>query len=202
MSKAVKVKKSGALWMPLLTRDQMFDILTISGDGRRVCERILSFCEPVSHWPEDSSCFSEMRIIKGVLSFEPAVYIPEPAYRQFIFLNEDLKKEMRHGLEITSGYQAIGFRLIVFLAYFYDEEWDFQATIKKIVLPGKSQHADFKKPALDFRVEGGNGICFADSDQFEWLRENAERYGFAIPYDYNNKEGISFSPWHWRYVGN
>ena len=31
---------------------------------------------------------------------------------------------------------------------------------------------------------------------------NARRYGFEQSFPYGNKQGVSFEPWHWRYVGS
>lgn len=44
---------------------------------------------------------------------------------------------------------------------------------------------------------------FADSKEFEWLQKNAHKYGFILRYP-SGKEavtGITYEPWHWRYVG-
>lgn len=44
---------------------------------------------------------------------------------------------------------------------------------------------------------------FADTAAFRWLCENAEQYGFILRYpkEAESVTGITYEPWHWRYVG-
>ena len=43
---------------------------------------------------------------------------------------------------------------------------------------------------------------FEDSQAFQWLIQNASRFGFELSYPRENKYGISYEPWHWFYKGN
>ena len=53
--------------------------------------------------------------------------------------------------------------------------------------------------AVDFK------LCedFEETKEYEWLRENAHRFGFVIRYPREKEEvtGYRFEPWHLRYVG-
>ncbi len=44
---------------------------------------------------------------------------------------------------------------------------------------------------------------FADSPEFIWLSQNANRYGFVMSYppDKEDVTGYEYEPWHYRYVG-
>jgi len=44
---------------------------------------------------------------------------------------------------------------------------------------------------------------FESTKEFEWMTENAHRYGFILRYpsEYRDVHGFIFEPWHWRYVG-
>lgn len=44
-------------------------------------------------------------------------------------------------------------------------------------------------------------IAFAQSPAYEWLTANAAEFGFELSFPEGNPQGISFEPWHWRYVG-
>ena len=46
-------------------------------------------------------------------------------------------------------------------------------------------------------------VSFADDPAFEWLSDNSWKFGFVLRYPANKTEetGVSFEPWHWRYVG-
>jgi D-alanyl-D-alanine carboxypeptidase len=42
---------------------------------------------------------------------------------------------------------------------------------------------------------------FEETLAFQWLRQNAARFGFELSYPRNNARGINYEPWHWRFVG-
>lgn len=65
---------------------------------------------------------------------------------------------------------------------------------------GYSEHQlgttiDFTTPSL-----GGGLSGFQNTDAYEWLLENAYKYGFALSYPEDNDHYI-YEPWHWRFVG-
>lgn len=67
-----------------------------------------------------------------------------------------------------------------------------------IMPPGSSEHN------LGFCMDI---VCveewFEDTDEFKWLTEHADDYGFILRYP-ADKEDITkviYEPWHWRYVG-
>jgi LAS superfamily LD-carboxypeptidase LdcB len=66
---------------------------------------------------------------------------------------------------------------------------------------GYSEHqlgttADFTTPA----VGGGLVTSFEQTAAFEWLDENAYKYGFVLSYPKGNAYYV-YEPWHWRFVG-
>ncbi len=65
---------------------------------------------------------------------------------------------------------------------------------------GYSEHqlgttVDFTTPTL-----GDTLIGFQNTPEYEWLTENAYRYGFTLSYPPNNSY-YQYEPWHWRFVG-
>ncbi|MBC6404653.1 MAG: M15 family metallopeptidase [Rhodospirillales bacterium] len=69
--------------------------------------------------------------------------------------------------------------------------------------PGHSEHATGY--AVDF-ADGRNRkcdfeICFGGTEASLWLAENAATFGFELSFPEDNAQGISFEPWHWRFVG-
>ncbi len=70
--------------------------------------------------------------------------------------------------------------------------------------PGYSEHhtgyaidiGDGNAPATNVEVE------FADTAAFRWLEENALKYSFELSFTPDNKQGVSYEPWHWRFVGD
>lgn len=47
---------------------------------------------------------------------------------------------------------------------------------------------------------GGTFVSFAQTEAYEWLLDNAYKYGFTLSYPEGNSFYI-FEPWHWRFVG-
>ncbi|MCH8871748.1 M15 family metallopeptidase, partial [candidate division KSB1 bacterium] len=55
---------------------------------------------------------------------------------------------------------------------------------------------------IDFTTRnlGGGLSGFNDTEAYQWLLDNAYRYGFVLSYPEGNAYYI-FEPWHWRFVG-
>ena len=55
---------------------------------------------------------------------------------------------------------------------------------------------------VDFTTKGlGGGLSgFDTTPAYEWLKENAHKYGFTLSYPSGNAYYV-FEPWHWRFVG-
>jgi D-Ala-D-Ala carboxypeptidase. Metallo peptidase. MEROPS family M15B len=45
-------------------------------------------------------------------------------------------------------------------------------------------------------------LAFAETRAYQWLTENAKKFGFEMSFPENNPQGVSYEPWHWRYVGS
>lgn len=65
---------------------------------------------------------------------------------------------------------------------------------------GYSEHqlgttVDFATPRTAATFSG-----FDDTEEYQWLLENAYKYGFALSYPEENGY-YQFEPWHWRFVG-
>ena len=43
---------------------------------------------------------------------------------------------------------------------------------------------------------------FDTTTAFKWLQANAARYSFEMSFPKGNLQGVSYEPWHWRYVGD
>lgn len=54
--------------------------------------------------------------------------------------------------------------------------------------------------AVDFNYVNN---AFEDTKEFKWLEEHAQEYGFILRYPKDKEQitGVSYEPWHWRYVG-
>ncbi|MEN9221920.1 MAG: D-alanyl-D-alanine carboxypeptidase family protein [Thermostichus sp. BF3_bins_97] len=43
---------------------------------------------------------------------------------------------------------------------------------------------------------------FESTPAFRWLESNAARFGFELSFPRGNPQGVSYEPWHWRFVGD
>lgn len=68
-----------------------------------------------------------------------------------------------------------------------------------VALPGFSEH----QTGLAFDIGSRNSNIFAESLEYEWMQENAYKYGFIqrFPAKYEAITGFRAEPWHYRYVG-
>lgn len=70
--------------------------------------------------------------------------------------------------------------------------------------PGYSEHhtgyavdvGDWNTPATDLSPN------FEKTAAFQWLTANAARFNFEISFPAGNAQGVSYEPWHWRFVGD
>lgn len=70
--------------------------------------------------------------------------------------------------------------------------------------PGHSEHhtgyavdlADGSFPKQDITYE------FEKSKAYQWLTIHAKEFGFEISFPANNIQGVSYEPWHWRFIGS
>ncbi len=65
---------------------------------------------------------------------------------------------------------------------------------------GYSEHQLGTTVDLTTDEVGGTFPSFADTEAYEWLLDNAYKYGFVLSYPEGNSFYV-FEPWHWRFVG-
>lgn len=106
---------------------------------------------------------------------------------------------------VVSGYRSYDEQRVLleekFLAYRgegYNKSRAKELALQWVALPGTSEHqlgiaVDINP---DYSVSDGEGV-------YEWLRDNAHKYGFIKRYPENKSHitGINNEPWHYRYVG-
>ena len=70
--------------------------------------------------------------------------------------------------------------------------------------PGYSEHhTGYAIDIGDARMpESHLKVSFEKTIGFQWLKENASNYGFELSFPKDNPQGISYEPWHWRFVGD
>lgn len=79
-----------------------------------------------------------------------------------------------------------------------------EAAAKLSAPPGYSEHhtgfaidlTDGRFPKQDITYE------FVNTEAYRWLTRHAKEYGFEMSFPENNSQGVSYEPWHWRFVNS
>ncbi|MBQ8028492.1 MAG: M15 family metallopeptidase [Clostridia bacterium] len=75
---------------------------------------------------------------------------------------------------------------------------------KYVQKPGSSEH--HTGLAVDLALyysENGTSEDFLGTGEYSWFKNNCHKFGFILRYEADKEDitGISFEPWHFRYVG-
>ncbi len=131
-------------------------------------------------------------------------YLPKPAFKAYKELNGAIYKDTGKKLLVGSGYRSPAYQTTTFLWHLRFHKFNFRKTVKRVAAPGYSEHGYPKGQAIDFLTQDGipglhNPERFAKTEEYQWLMENAHKFGFHLSYPRNNKIGIVFEPWHWQF---
>ena len=138
--------------------------------------------------PEDLVNLYEMRHSFRLSGSE--IYLSREAYEPMQQMFAAAEAENVNGFIVTSGYRS------------YERQAEIYAESEPgyAQKPGASEH----QTGLAFDVTAINdGSGFETTEQYAWIRVNAHKYGFIQRYPSNKSHitGISYEPWHYRYVG-
>ena len=117
------------------------------------------------------------------------IYLTRETYEAAEKMFHAAETQNVNGFIITSGYRS----------YQRQSEVYAESEPGKAQQPGASEH----QTGLAFDVTTETNSGFESTPQYAWLSANAHEYGFIQRYPANksNITGISYEPWHYRYVG-
>ncbi len=117
------------------------------------------------------------------------IYLTRQTYEAMERMFHAAEAADMNGYIVTSGYRSYQRQVEVYA----------QSEPGKAQQPGASEHQTGL--AFDVTVETGDG--FENTPQYGWLMQHAHEYGFIQRYPANKADitGISYEPWHYRYVG-
>lgn len=117
------------------------------------------------------------------------IYLTRETYEAMERMFAAAEADDVNGFIVTSGYR----------------DYNRQAEIYAESEPGKAQEpgASEHQTGLAFDVTAENNGGFETTEQYAWLCAHAHEYGFIQRYPANKADetGISYEPWHYRYVG-
>ncbi len=144
-------------------------------------------------------------------NFIPSDLVPiDPKYA-----NEGklVREEVKIWFEkLSNDAKNLGYKIIAISAFrdfnYQEQLYNYYAETKGqkeadliSARPGHSEH----QTGLAVDVEGSNNNYneFDKSIEFEWMKNNAHKYGFILRYPKNKEKitGFKYEPWHYRYVG-
>ncbi len=105
--------------------------------------------------------------------------------------------EQGYSLLINSSYRSYEDQQNIF--DLYERTYGTAYAENYVSRPGYSEH----QTGLAVDVASGNGNVFKNTKEFEWMLENAYKYGFILRYPKEKEEvtGYHYEAWHYRYVG-
>ena len=138
--------------------------------------------------PEGLVNLYEMRHSFRLASSE--IYLTRETYEAAERMFHAAEEQGMNGFYITSGYRS----------YQRQAEVYAESEPGKAQEPGASEHQTGL--AFDVTAESSSGN-FESTEQYGWLMQHAHEYGFIQRYPANKSDitGISYEPWHYRYVG-
>ena len=112
---------------------------------------------------------------------------------------ENIYPVVREGYRTKEDQQAIlDERIQRYMEEGFSQRRAEKAAREYVALPGMSEH--HLGSAVDINADTSMST---NQDVYEWLAKNAYKYGFILRFPEGKEEitGISYEPWHYRYVG-
>ena len=153
----------------------------------------------LGHLPYQEASFSELKPITS----DGRLKLRAKAAEKFLEMQSNARAS---GVVLVpiSGFRPISQQEYLF---FEIKEQRAQPASKRAQVsapPGYSEHH------TGYAVDIGDGRApathlspsFDKTAAYRWLAKNAAKYSFELSFTPNNLQGISYEPWHWRYVGD
>ncbi|MEB3189566.1 MAG: D-alanyl-D-alanine carboxypeptidase family protein [Snowella sp.] len=152
----------------------------------------------LGHYPFPES--SQKRLVKVGEYYGRSESLDIEAANAFKKMQADAQAQ---GVQLTiiSGFRSISSQEALFQKQI-QRKGGVQAAARFSAPPGYSEHhtgyaldiGDGANPSKDLKLNFDNTLAY------QWLARNAYQYGFELSFPPNNSQGVSYEPWHWRYV--
>ncbi len=137
-----------------------------------------------------------------LILFSPGIYVHKDIYKNFKEM-QFLAAQRGISLQLLSGFRSIDLQRDIF---YENKAIRNQTAIERSrdsAPPGYSEHStgyaidvgDGNYPNTHFEVE------FEQTPAFKWMKRYAAKYHFVLSFPPNNKQGVTYEPWHWRFEG-
>ena len=138
-----------------------------------------------------------------LILFSPGIYVHKDIYKNFKEM-QLMAAQRGISLKLLSGYRSINLQRDIF---YENKSIRNQTAVERSKVsapPGYSEHStgyaidvgDGNYPDTHFEVE------FEQTPAFKFMKRFAPKYHFVLSFPPNNKQGVTYEPWHWRFEGN
>ncbi|WP_297085340.1 D-alanyl-D-alanine carboxypeptidase family protein [Thermoleptolyngbya sp. C42_A2020_037] len=132
-----------------------------------------------------------------------SVLLRDAAAEHFLAMVRAARAE-RVRLVPLSGFRSVEEQTYLFFTLKAKRSLSAQERAQVSAPPGYSEHhtgyavdiGDGDRPDTDLEID------FDQTAAYRWLTANAARFGFELSFPKNNAQGVSYEPWHWRFVGD
>lgn len=155
-----------------------------------------------SHLPYEEADPSRLQPVGTFVreNFERVETLDFEAANAFILMVEEARADGINLMPI-SGFRTVAQQAELFAKQ--TERYGSETAAAQLSAP-----AEFSEHHTGYAVDIGDSDrpetdldkTFADTAAYQWLLDNAYIFGFEQSFPQGNPQGLSFEPWHWRYV--
>ena len=153
----------------------------------------------LGHLPYKEAPADELKAITP----DGRIKLRQAAATKFLQMQRDARAS---GVTIVpiSGFRTTGEQNYLFFGVKQQRSQDARTRAEVSAPPGYSEHhtgyafdvGDGKNPGANLKQS------FDQTAAFKWMEKNAPKYSFEMSFTKDNTQGVSYEPWHWRYVGD
>lgn len=133
----------------------------------------------------------------GTDRYGRSVWLAPKAGRAWLKMRETAKRA-GIAIDVVSAFRSFHYQASLLRRKRLRGE-ELASILQVSAAPGYSEH--HSGCALDLAEIGAAALeeDFAQTEAFQWLQKNADRFGFVMSFPANNRHGVLFEPWHWCY---
>lgn len=140
------------------------------------------------------------------------IFLDKTALNALMAMMNDMNAQGITDIHVQSSYRSHAYQNMLFNMYI-DEEMEEnglsleEATAKANKYSARPEHSEHRTGlCVDFSTKSiGSAVddIFETTEAFEWLKQNAWKYGFILRYpeDKIDITGYQYESWHYRFVG-